>query len=920
MKTRRGAVALIATISALALVQVMLPAGLASALGDAPASGGADQGRPSGGVTPDGVEPPGGGGSASVGERWVRVRPPGACSEGKVPASMADQFGGEVAEGGPLPAGCGEGDGREPVEGDRGACAGQVGDRLRPIGFTEPGHIYTPSNDSFVGAATPGEVYQGQVQTRWNAAKSRTEMLIEAHIGTNLPDPDFNLATMFAKVVVLDPDPSSVGDQWYQYNSATVSDGAELCYTERDGSDSDNRDGYVTMWVPLPDASPGFTVRVEIRSNAATNGPAQCRIAGGCLLGNDEAYVHVGPRPLDKFESVAGAVGLSLDNGIIQEPAGDNSDLGPDDVSSVVKKWSEDFLPQAIASIPPWTTDPDPSFFATSTSTVNSITAPEAKIASLRLTPRQPYDFVGEHVLRVAVPETRVNIDLSVLIFSWMWDGALVCDVTAHVPISAAVDLQADRNPSDPGDLDLRLAGHSVEVGEVTAEISGWRVGTGLLPIVRCDGFLIRPQIINGVKDKVTTGINEVFEDPTKVLDKIEPLLAAVDISNGPLVSTAVGNSTVVVDQGAYRKTCIFDICTADVGMWSEGIDVGADLAVGDGMAGGAARRFPVTAAVEATDPDQVFHDRERPDGSSFDLAAHIHGSTVNQVLSALAEGGPGGGGVLDVDNPDLTIHPTVAPMYLPSPPDHFGVGGDVTLFVPGLEMRKPVLAYATESVDLRVGFDATLDPASYTLQPQTEVYMSPRGLQLDHTINWTIEWNLFKDPAFQYWFEHELPTQLVGGLLQPLKIDALEALFEHDLLDGLELGPVSIGSKGGYLGVWVDVDSTPTSVLTGRSVYGNGYYQPPTSVEFTLDPLYFPDSGFYQVSWTIVDEVRGLTLYQSPPSGEHELVKVIEGSDIGYTGDDPGEGQLRAQVTVSRGGRSDTAQLTHVVKLHVHP
>lgn len=923
MNARRGLVVLVATLSAFAFVQAALPMGSVSALGGVPGSGGTGGGLQPGNVPGGQVA---GGASAGSGPAsdWVRVRPPGACSDGMVPAAMAAQFGGPVKPGDLTSPDCEAHTPAQPRGGEprgEGSCGGlPVGARSRPAGFTEPAHIFTPHNDSFVGDSGAIPVYQGELQTRWNANRQRMEFLVEAHIGTNLPDPDYNLGSMFARVVVFD---ASGAYTWYQYNSASVSDGHQYCYAQNDGF----ADGYVSMWVPLPLNEPGFMVRVEIRSNTSVGGPWYCAIGNDCILGNDEAYVHVGPHPQNQLNpTVIGAVGVALDRGIIQDPNG--GDEGPDDVESLVSKWSQTFLPQAVASIPSNTSDPDSNFWATTVSTLNSITAPGARISSIALVdkPLGPASFDhDENVLRITVPTTQINLDMELKIGSWLWNGVLTCDVQARVPVSFEADVQIDRNPSNPGDIDLGIAGIRFNVGDVDADISGWLASfPAIMPFVKCDGSVVRPKIIDGIKSKVQDLLTGFANDPTKILDKIEPVLSAVDLSKGPLVSVAVGNSSVSVGPGEYRQTCIPQGCDGgDVLMWPGGIDIGADLAVGDGKAAGANRTFPSSYAPTASGLEGTIHQRTRPDGSSFDLAAFVRGATVNQILRALAEGGAGGGGIFDVAGPSLGLRPTVAPMYLPTAPAGFDLGGAVKVFVPNLEMTASFANYRTESVDLRIGLDAALDPASFTLDATADARVDARGLQLDRPagINWTLDLSWLIPADIQNWLQHDLPTALANGMLQPFKVNALEALFDLPLLDGLELGPVSIASKDGYLGVWADVDAAPIVNLAMTPVYGNGHFHEPTTVKFDADPDYFPGSGDYTVYWTIIDAgLPSRPVIFETPAGTSSTSVELPGYVFFYTDDIPHEARVDVEVTVSRGGRTATESKQFTFDWMEHP
>lgn len=843
-----------------------------------------------------------------------------------VPAAMAAQFGGPVGPG-PLPSACAQPNtatssrGGEGSRGPEGVCGGlPTGPRARPAGFVEPGRIYTPLNDTFAGDSGPIPVYQGELQTRWNAGKGRMEFLVEAHIGTNLADPDYNLGTMYARVVVYD---AGGAYTYYQYNSPTVSDGHQYCYSNATGF----ADGYVTMWIPLPLAEPGFTVRTEIRSNNTIGGPWYCALGNDCVLGNSEAYVHIGAQPQDQLNSkVIGAVGVALDSGVIVDPS--SGDEGPDDVESIVTKWSQTFLPQAIAAIPPSTSDPDSNFFATTVSHVQSIAAPGARISSIKLVPKplSPLSFDDEHVLRVTIPSTPVRLQMSAEIRSGLWNNQpLTCAIDATVPVSFEADLQIDINSGNAGVLDLGVDAIRFDVGDVSADISGFIVSFPGIPLVRCDGFLVRPKIVEGIEKKLPEMLTAFANDPSKILDKIEPFLAAVDLSKGPLVSAGIGNSGVSIGSGNFRHTCIPAGCDGgDVLMWSDGIDIGADLAVGDAKAPGDPRTFPSSYSVVPTGIEQVLHGRQRPDGTSFDLAAYVHGSTVNQMLRSLAEGGPGGGGIFDVGGPGVAVRPTVAPMYLPDAPAGFGVGGSVKLFAPGLELAASFANYRTESVDLRGGLDASIDPGTYTLEATADAAVAVRGLQLDKPggINWTLDLSFVVPPDILGWLQHDLPTSLANGLLQPLKLNAIEALFSMPLLQGSELGKVQVGSKDGYLGVWVDVDASPVGGLSVHPVFGNGYFHPPTKFTFTATPDYFPGSGPYSVSWTIVDylPLADPVVYESPPAGEPSLVKEFAGNEFGYTSDSPHEYHLGVAVTISRGGRSVTTQQLLEFEWESHP
>lgn len=445
--------------------------------------------------------------------------------------------------------------------------------------------------------------------------------------------------------------------------------------------------------------------------------------------------------------------------------------------------------------------------------------------------------------------------------------------------------------------------------------------------VVTCDMGLVADGIKDGIKKSLNEKITDLLKDPTALTAKIRPFLTATGL-NEILKPIQVGNSAIAVT-GNYRRTCVPLGCQGgDVLMWADGIDIGADLAV-DGA--GAAGPFPRSAAVNAEPLEGVIHGRQRPDGSEFDLAAYVNGSTVNQVLRALADGGAGGPGIFDLGAAvgawGVGVHPGVAPMFKTSGVPQ--VDGDLKFFAPQLRVNisptSNLYRYATAVADVRVGANVQLDPDTMTLDPSVDANVSIRSLQLDRAagINWTnIDvTNLPLPPDVKNWLEHDLPTSLANGALSPIQLPQLAPLLEGAGILPLDLGRVDIGSKDGYLGIWVDVDPHPVAPFTLRPIFGNGRFNPPTSVQFSVAPAGFPGSGPYAANWTITDHVApGDPVIYQTPQGDGPLTVTLDGNQIAFTGDVPHEAQLEVNVTVSRGGKTASYSGMHTISWEPHP
>lgn len=330
-----------------------------------------------------------------------------------------------------------------------------------------------------------------------------------------------------------------------------------------------------------------------------------------------------------------------------------------------------------------------------------------------------------------------------------------------------------------------------------------------------------------------------------------------------------------------------------------------------------------------------------------FDMGLVLNGATVNQLVRALTAGGPrsivggpvGSPGILTrsraaakagvrqqtvdvglfdiltkVDSPvgplDVAIHPSVAPMYLPTPPQGWPTGGAAKLYVPSLRISIPFPGIATMASDLRVGVDASIDTTTNHLVPRVAgVQVTTRFLRLGPTTN------SIKDPAVEAIsvvaiagdkVRDAVPARLASAL-SPIAIPDLAGLLASPGVPAPVLTNLSVNTVGGgHLGIHFDLDPNPARVTTSVTFDGDGS-SAAGSYTVHASPTRFPGSGDYQVSWTVRDGTTNAVLYRSPVGGESNLDVTLPAAPLKVTVTDPCLGErhvsVRFEATVTRNG-----------------
>lgn len=289
-----------------------------------------------------------------------------------------------------------------------------------------------------------------------------------------------------------------------------------------------------------------------------------------------------------------------------------------------------------------------------------------------------------------------------------------------------------------------------------------------------------------------------------------------------------------------------------------------------------------------------------------FDLGMVVNGATVNQLLRALTAGGPVGivvqpGPVVaravhvpplptqqiglldsstsvdvDGDGPGtatlpIQTHPSVAPLYLPTPPSGWPTPGDLALYVPSLRISIPVPQAATMATDIRMGASATIDTATNHLVPQVgAVQVTSRFLRLGAGINAIDDPD--RDPILglvTQKIRDAIPPKLAGAL-SPIALPDLRSLFSTPGFSPVVLSDLSVRTVGGgHLGIHLDVDPNPAKVAVSGAFTGGSETAAPTGLDLHVSPTAFPGTGGYTVTWVVRDASTYQEVYRSPVGGE---------------------------------------------------
>jgi hypothetical protein len=835
----------------------------------------------------------------------------------------------------------------------------------RPTGTVPPGYVYSPTaftgavhdpqpDDTFVADAAGHAPYVGKLRTR--VANGREEFLVCAHVGTNFVDsaltpfpltgPGAHPATIAPRVVVID----AIGTRTtYDVGAPGIS--STLSHY---AGATDPHTGYMQMWVPFTANlhEPGFIVRVEIRGTASLPGGGT-----GQVMGADEVYVHVGPSPAHRSTRIVQAVGVALDDGAIAERP---EDPGVDDISTLLAPHIEPFVARRIEEEAPIDLPDDwewgPEFTTTGQSRGGTISSIDAFVHSLALDVENFNETEGRAVVTfqgTIRPEMTVypkSVGLVTIV-----GGS--CDVDSPVTFGArgsfTIDLSDDltRPEIDVGFIDADYSVDFVDAHGTLAALYG-----GVIPgTLNC----------NAIEDKISNGIVEAVDEELQAARNDPALLDAIareankaqlgDITDGPL-----SNADITLPNGVgFILNSPRYVPTAPAGHLGGDIlitDRGANLAGGVLVYDQGGQRFEYSyIPSEQRSVVASTSDRTRPSGSgTFDVGMVISGATVNQLLRALTAGRPVplieppgdvfqqfvspsqtalDVGLLDLvirdidadEGPgtnlvDAAVHPSVSPQYLPTPPAGWPVPDNVDMAIPSMRVAisssEGAIHLVTMATDVRVGLDATIDPATNHLVPvvpESKVDVAARFLRLGPSINQLPdpEGNPSSPLATAVdRIEEAVPGRLAEGLA-PVELPDLSGDIEIDHTT-VHLGPVhvenlSLGTVGGgHLGVYVDVlpGGPPPKVVTNWTSAADG-----SPVSFTTD-LRLPATSGYRLQWTVTDVNSGGVVYRSPAAGESALSKTFPASALSVYNDPcTGEHSIFVDVSIdaTRGGVTRT-------------
>ena len=458
-----------------------------------------------------------------------------------------------------------------------------------------------------------------------------------------------------------------------------------------------------------------------------------------------------------------------------------------------------------------------------------------------------------------------------------------------------------------------------------------------------------------------------------KIADEVNAKLNPADLTRGPVSNaniTLPGGTGFGLNGARYKQTAPTGHLGGKVWIHHEGIDLAANLALTD--QGGT--RFPFSPRPSETSTVLTqTHGRTRGGGllppivtnlgsattartmsaglvppigvaQPFDMGLILNGASVNQLSRALTAGKPYSivvdpgdighatarfwpgdttfdVGLLDMttkvdangdgaDDLDVQVKPSVAPIYVPSPPAGWPAPGNVPLYVPSLRISLPAVPdVATMAADVRVGVNASIDPATNHLLPSLQsTAVAPRFLRLGASINMTTDPAAGGIVAIAATKIQQAVPERVKEVLRPIQIPDLSSLLAMPGVPAPVLRNLTVGTVGGgHLGVHFDVDQNPTTVSVGATWTGGSDTTPPTSFTAHVTPTNFPGTGPYTVKWTIRDARDSSLVYQSPAIGDSATSKTFPASTLDTQVIDPCFGErfksVRISATVTRNG-----------------
>ena len=756
---------------------------------------------------------------------------------------------------------------------------------------------------------------QGKLRTRVN--NGREEFLVCAHVGTNTPDnaltpfavpgPGGHPATIAPRVVIIDAGGTA---KTYSLFGSGLS-GSSL---KRYAGSTSVHEGFVQMWIPFTPSlrEPGFTVRVEIRGNTALPGGATQ------VMGADEVFVHLGQPPVSRNSTVDQAAGAAVDDAAIVERP---SDPGADDVESIllpmlkaeIQPAINEMLPYEIAS--DWDWELSPGVLQNAPGSVNS--APFTGSLDMEIVDFNPSESrLQFHISGTAHPQLRLY-PRSFGLVSFI-SGSCSVSASVNVDMSAAVTFDLSADGVRPV-VNVHLLTAS---GNVTSlDANGTLLALGIIVPYPHDCEWLEGKIRSGMAEKIKellSGVPHNVKFQEKIAKAINAELDPADLATGPLSSQDVplpNGAGFGLSSSRYVRTAPDGHTGGQIWIHREGIDLAASMAVTD--QGGS--RFPYSARPSGwSSVVTQTHNRTRTNGQAFDVGLVLNGASVNQLLRALTAGkvgqNPSGQqahiGILDVYEPGgaYEVHPSVAPLYLPTAPQAWPAPSNANLYVPSLRIQFP--NGSSMASDLRLGVDA------FTEQNKVQPYLTKadvkvRFLRVDMSKNQVTDPTT--DPGTAYVvaaIRNLIPAKVAAGL------GAINADQINDLLKDLGKPPLylrnlSVGTVGGgHLGVYADLETTHASSPNPVSVTWNvpSPGGPPASVKLQVNPAAMPGIPPHTADWTVKDRF-GAVVYKSPAGGEAALSRTISATKLPVL-TDPCTGDnysLLSYTVVITGGYSKT-------------
>lgn len=840
--------------------------------------------------------------------------PTGPGTPGTVPtAGTASKGGTDGSVDGPTR----EGDGRGSPE--SGPCPSGVGTLTQPTSPVEPGDLFTPATDGFVGETpsapgAPRAVFHAGSGTPTGtgadgAAQFRVgptgleQLRVQAHFWDDWQNgPQLAMARVWLE--------SLTGSVKYDYPFWTfpANYGPQFkCYAD-DPSLGSNK-FYFDWWVTVPPAiaaEPGFNVRFEVLA-----------FNGASMLGADQNTLHVGPAPTEPGQQVLSALALALDDSAVVDTNG-----APDDAESVLKA---QLLPAVNGFLG--------GLAGTSSPLNNDQGEKKGDFVISQFTHAQPTldlslrpTSTGSTMAPATVHQDCWSAFLGFVGGCWavFLPGGPVpsgpADDEHRLWITATLpDFDMHGNVSwSPIGADYHVSGDLTVVLSVALDVDPVTGGFSVAPDVRVEDFEV------DLDDDLWIDIWQWFYDllvnENKLENLIEKLVDTANVSvpavaNGlPGLATAidaavrtqvtrldgilagglgVGSGGFGVMPLQFQSTCGPLGCdgfrAGNIGMWSQGIDLVMNTgATNTGDAG----RYPKTYDPETGDTADEVHGRTAPNGQAFDVGLWADAALVNQILTSV-----GASGVLDVGGSvaglPVTVRGEVAPMLiptaqlgLPSPDDK-----PLTILWPNVQVD---LGGPRFAVDVAVGVDATIDETTGHLVPSAAVGINPRLLQCP---GFELICGFLANPDLQ----EQFAQWLGGNVIQPLLASSIGQVAIPQVV-GIRVGGGSVASVEGNLAAFVDLAPVPRLSLELAANQAPGS-QVLESVTLSALPQWYPGSGNYLVDWHVENE-DGSVVYDSPGGGETTLDLTLPLSAFGP--DDDGcvaTAGVEAQVTVTRQG-----------------